>query len=46
MKFIPALFRIVPLLIVLGMAPLFFLLYWMWRVRLRRRLTGIIIASP
>jgi uncharacterized membrane protein len=46
MKVIPAPIRIVPLLIVLGVAPLFFLLYWMWRVRLRRRLTGLIIAAP
>jgi uncharacterized membrane protein len=46
MKVIPAPIRIIPLLIVLGVAPLFFLLYWMWRVRLRRRLTGLIIAAP
>jgi uncharacterized membrane protein len=46
MKFIPAPVRIMPLLIGLGVAPLFVLLYWMWRVRLRRRLTGMIIASP
>lgn len=45
MKFVPAPIRIIPLLIALGFAPLFVLLYWMWRVRLRRRLTGVIIAS-
>ncbi len=45
MKFIPAPIRIMPLLIVLGIAPLFVLLYWMWRVRLRRRLTGMIIGA-
>ena len=46
MKFVPAPIRYVPLLIALGFAPLFFLLYWMWRVRLRRGLTGLIIAAP
>lgn len=45
MKFVPAPIRFMPLLIALGFAPLFVLLYWMWRVRLRRRMTGIIIAS-
>src|SRR2546423_3941182 len=45
MKFVPAPIRFVPLLFALGVAPLFVLLYWMWRVRLRRRLTGVIIAS-
>ena len=45
MKFVPAPIRIMPLLIALGVAPLFVLLYWMWRVRLRRRLTGLTIAA-
>lgn len=44
-KFIPAPIRIGPLLSVLGVAPLVILLYWIWRVRLRRRLTGIIVCS-
>jgi len=44
-KFIPAPIRIGPLLSALGIAPLEILLYWMWRVRLRRRLTGLIIGS-
>ena len=44
MKFVPAPVRIVPLLFVLALAPLGILLYWMWRVRLRRRLTGIIVG--
>jgi hypothetical protein len=35
MKFIPEPVRIVPLLLVLALAPLPFLLYWMWRVRVR-----------
>jgi uncharacterized membrane protein len=45
MKFVPAPIRYVPLMIALGVAPLFVLFYWMWRVRLRRRLAGLIIAS-
>jgi len=46
MKFVPAPIRFMPALFALGLAPLFVLLYWMWRVRVRRRLTGMIIASP
>ena len=44
MKFIPAPIRPDPLLFALGVAPLVILLYWMWRVRLRRRLSGIIVG--
>jgi len=44
MKFVPAPIRYTPLLIALGVAPLLVLLYWMWRVRLRRRLGGLILA--
>lgn len=44
-KFIPEPIRITPLLSFLGVVPLLILLYWMWRVRLRRRLKGIIVAS-
>ncbi len=43
-KFIPAPLRVVPLLSALGVAPLVVLLYWMWRVRLRRRVSGLIVA--
>jgi hypothetical protein len=43
-KFIPAPIRVMPLLFVLGIAPLVILLYWMWRVRLRRRVSGLILA--
>jgi uncharacterized membrane protein len=43
-KFIPAPIRIGPVLAALGVAPLVILLYWMWRVRLRRRLAGITVA--
>ena len=45
MKFIPEPVRIVPLLLVLGFAPILFLLYWMWRVRVRGRLAGIVVAA-
>ena len=45
MKFIPEPLRIVPLLLVLAFAPLLFLLYWMWRVRVRGRLTGIAVSA-
>jgi hypothetical protein len=44
MKFIPAPIRFVPVVFALAVAPLVVLLYWMWRVRLRRRLTGIIVG--
>ncbi len=45
MKFVPRPIRIVPLLFALGLAPLFALLYWMWRVRMRARLSGIVIGD-
>jgi hypothetical protein len=44
MKVIPAPVRNVPLLFALGLAPLAALLYWMWRVRLRRQLRGLVIS--
>ena len=45
MKFVPEPVRIVPLLLVLAFAPIVFLFYWMWRVRVRGRVTGIIVAA-
>ena len=45
MKFIPEPVRFVPLLLALAFAPILFLLYWMWRVRVRGRLTGIVVAA-
>lgn len=42
MKFIPAPIRSVPLLAALAVSPLLLLLYWMWRVRLRQNLRGMI----
>jgi hypothetical protein len=44
MKFIPAPIRSMPLLFALGIAPLPILLYWMLRVRMRRRVSGLILA--
>jgi hypothetical protein len=45
MKFVPEPVRIVPLLFVLAFAPLVLLFYWMWRVRVRGRLTGIALRA-
>jgi uncharacterized membrane protein len=45
MKFIPQPIRIVPLLIVIGVSPLGVLLYWMWRVRLKQNLRGMITGN-
>ncbi|MDP9178505.1 MAG: hypothetical protein M3O61_12565 [Gemmatimonadota bacterium] len=44
MRFLPESLQSLPLMMVLGIAPLPILLYWMWRVRLRRRLSGLIVA--
>ena len=46
MKFIPEPVRIVPLIVVLGVSPLVVLLYWMWRVRLRQNLRGMMTVKP
>lgn len=40
-EFIPEPLRVRPLLGMLGVAPLFVLLYWMWRIRIRHQLRGI-----
>lgn len=45
LKFIPAPIRIVPVLFLLAIAPLLVLLYWMWRVRFRHRLSGLVITG-
>jgi hypothetical protein len=45
MKFVPEPVRVIPLLLVLGFAPILFLFYWMWRVRVRGRLTGIVVGA-
>ena len=46
MKFVPERIRSVPLLFVLALSPLALLLYWMWRVRLRQNLRGMMTAKP
>ena len=45
MKFVPEPVRIVPLMFALALAPLVILLYWMWRVRLRRNLRGMLLTA-
>jgi len=45
MKFIPEPVRIVPLLLVIAFAPILFLFYWMWRVRVRGRLSGMVLGA-
>ena len=45
MKFLPEPLRILPLLGALGVSPLIVLLYWMWRVRLRKGLQGMILRT-
>ena len=46
MKFIPERIRIVPLLLVVAVSPLVLLLYWMWRVRLKQNLRGLMAPPP
>lgn len=46
MKFMPAWMRSVPVIVVLGSAPLVVLLYWMWRVRLKQNLRGLMTTKP
>jgi len=45
MKFIPEPVRNVPVLLVLAFAPVLFLIYWMWRVRVRSRTSGMVLDS-
>jgi uncharacterized membrane protein len=45
MKFVPEPVRALPLMMALGVAPLVVLLYWMWRIRLRQSLRGLIVNS-
>ncbi len=42
---IPKPFRIYPLLAVPALAPLVAMAYWIWRVRIRQRLRGLVLAS-
>jgi hypothetical protein len=43
---IPAPLRIMPLLATLAFLPLAAMLYWLWRVRLRGSLRGVLVAAP
>ena len=45
MKSIPAEIKSVPLIIIIGVSPLVVLLYWMWRVRLRQNLRGLMVHA-
>jgi membrane protein DedA with SNARE-associated domain len=45
-KFIPKPIRIGPLIVVLAVSPLVLLLYWLWRVRLKQNLRGLMTAKP
>lgn len=46
MPFMPASTRSLPVILVLSAGPLMVLLYWMWRVRLRQNLRGVVTARP
>jgi hypothetical protein len=46
LKVIPEPIRIMPLILLLAFGPLLLLLYWMWRVRLRQNLRGMLTAKP
>jgi uncharacterized membrane protein len=46
MTFMPQWMRSVPVILVLAAGPLVVLVYWMWRVRLKQNLRGVMIARP
>jgi hypothetical protein len=46
MKYLPAAFRSLPVILVLAAGPLVALLYWMWRIRLKQNLRGLMTAKP
>ena len=41
MKYLPEAIRTLPMILILAATPLVMLLYWMWRVRLRQNLRGL-----
>lgn len=45
MKFMPPQLRSLPVILLLGGGPLVVLLYWMWRVRLKQNLRGLMTAK-
>ncbi len=46
MEYLPEFFRTVPMVVVLAAGPLVVLLYWMWRIRLKQNLRGLMTATP
>jgi uncharacterized membrane protein len=46
MQFMPAWMRSVPVILMLAAGPLVVLVYWMWRVRLRQNVRGLMTAKP
>jgi hypothetical protein len=46
MKFMPGWMRSLPVILFFAAGPLLVLLYWMWRVRLRQNLRGLMTARP
>lgn len=46
MTFVPDWMRSLPVILVLAAGPLVLLVYWMWRVRLRQNLRGIMTRNP
>jgi hypothetical protein len=46
MTFVPDWMRSIPVILVLAAGPLVLLVYWMWRVRLRQNLRGIMTRNP
>ena len=46
MTFMPEWMRSVPVIVVLAAGPLVVLLYWMWRIRLKQNLRGLMTGKP
>jgi len=46
MKYLPEAFRSLPVILVLAAGPLVVLLYWMWRIRLKQNLRGLMTTKP
>ena len=46
MTFMPAWMRSITVILILSLGPLVVLLYWMWRVRLRQNLRGLMVTRP
>lgn len=46
LSFMPPAMRSMPVILLLGGGPLFVLIYWMWRVRLKQNLRGLMTTKP